>query len=85
MWWERLAVAPFALQSLLCPSRGSDTILLLLLGWAVGFCSGALLVALCLSPQLRRGILRVVYYLLQETVIEVPRPGGDRLQRYRNQ
>ena len=83
MWWERLAVAPFALQSLLCPSRGSDTLLLLLLGWTLGFFCGAFLVAICLSPQLRRGILRVLFYALQETVVEVPR--GDRLQRYRNQ
>lgn len=82
MWLERLALAPFAIQSLLCPARSSDTILLLLLGWTLGFISGGLVVALVLSSAFRRGILRVLFYALQETVAEPGR--GDRLQRYRN-
>ena len=82
MWLDRLAFAPLALQNLLCPSRSSDTILLLALGWICGAVFGALATALALSPALRRCILRGFLFALQETVGgEAPRV--DRLQRYR--
>lgn len=80
--WDKLALAPFALQGWLCPSRTSDTVLLALLAWFFGLWCGVLITSLVLSPSLRRCLLRGVAFALQEA-----QPGGqghfDRLQRYR--
>ena len=80
--WDKLALAPFALQGWLCPSRTSDTVLLVLLAWFVGLWCGCLGTAVVLSPSLRRCLLRGIAFALQEA-----QPAGpaslDRLQRYR--
>lgn len=79
--WERIALAPFALQSLICPSRSSDTILFGLLAWGFGVCCGSLATALILCPGLRRCLLRGLFFALQEAAPQEHR--FDRLQRYR--
>ncbi len=80
--WDKLALAPFALQGWLCPSRTSDTVLLVLLAWLVGLWCGVVATAVCLSPSLRRCLLRGIAFALQEAQ---PTASGslDRLQRYR--
>lgn len=88
---EKLALAPFALQSWLRPSRTSDTILFGLCAWLCGAICGACITAFLLSPGLRRFLLRALSLALQEfgPRSEV-RPAGsgvagtDRLQRYRS-
>jgi hypothetical protein len=81
--WDRLAIAPFALQAWFCPSRTSDTVLFGLLAWCCGAIFGSVCTALVLSlsPSLRRCLLRGLAYALAEAVPDFPR--GDRLQRYR--
>lgn len=82
--WDRLAIAPFALQTWLCPNRTSDTVLLGLIAWFCGACCGAFATALLLSPSLRRCLLRGLAFALAEAVPDFPRGGGaERLQRYR--
>lgn len=80
--WDRLAIAPFALQSWLCPSRTSDTVLLGLFAWFLGVLCGSFCTALALSPSLRRYLLRGLQYALAEAAPDRPR-GVDRLKRYR--
>ena len=80
--WDKLALLPLAFQSIVCPSRTSDTVLLILLSWIAGFCCGAVVASLILSPGLRGCLLRALAFALREAVpAAVPRT--DRLQRYR--
>ena len=77
---DKLGLLPFALQSLICPSRTSELLLLGLGCWFWGFACGVF-TALILSPSLRLFLLR----LLQLTVGNLdagPGPGVHRLQRY---
>lgn len=80
--WEKVALLPLAFQSLICPSRTSDTILLVLLSWFAGCLCGSALTALVLSPSLRRCLVRAAAFALREAIPEGG-PGFDRLQRYR--
>lgn len=86
---EKLALAPLAFQSLICPNRSSDTILLAICAWGCGAVCGCVVTALVLSPSLRRFLLRAASLALQEAapVVVETRPhsgaGVDRLQRYR--
>lgn len=80
--WDKLALAPFALQGWFCPSRTSDTVLLALCAWFVGLWCGCSITALVLSPSLRRCLLRGIAYALQEAQTAAP-VAVDRLQRYR--
>ena len=85
--WDRLALLPLAFQSIVCPSRTSDTVLLIILSWVAGFFAGGCIAALSiaaliLSPGLRRCLIRATAFALQEAVPE-GLPRSDRLQRYR--
>lgn len=79
--WDKLALLPFSMQSLVCPSRTSELILLGLLFWICGFFCGGLLAALVLSPGLRRGIARLLVFVLHEHTPPV-NTRASRLQRY---
>jgi len=85
--WDKLAVLPFAFQSLICPSRTSDTLLLALLAWIFGLCCGSVITALALSPGLRRCLARAIASALHEPGIGFPPAErlirADRLSRYR--
>ena len=63
-----LALAPVALQSLVCPNRTSDTILFALVALGFGVLCGAVVASLLLSPALRRFLLRAATLALQEAV-----------------
>ena len=79
--WDKVALFPFALQSLICPSRTSDTLLLAIVAWACGLLCGAAGATLILSPSLRRFLVRGLFFALQESQ---PAPAfTDRLRRYR--
>ena len=80
--WEKLALLPLAFQSIVCPSRTSDTVLLVLLSWLAGFGCGVAAAALILSPGLRGCLLRALALALRE-VVPAAVPRTDRLQRYR--
>ena len=83
--WERAALLPLALQSFLCPSRASEAILLGLACWCCGFFCGAAVVALALSPWLRRVLARFLLVALQEPFGGYPGNGRrDRLLRYQD-
>ena len=78
--WEKLALLPLAFQSVVCPSRTSDTVLLVILSWIAGFCCGVAVAALILSPGLRGCLLRALAVALREVAPAVV-PRTDRLRQ----
>ncbi len=79
--WDKVALIPFALQSLVCPSRTSDTLLLAIVAWAGGVLCGVVATSLILSPSLRRCLVRGLYFALHES--QPSSAYTDRLRRYR--
>lgn len=82
--WDAWTFFPSGVQSLFCPSRASESLLLAIAFWILGACFGSFITAICLSPLLRRVLAKVFAVVVFElSPIQNPRR-EDRLARYRN-
>ena len=82
--WDRLASLPWGIQSLFCPSRASESLLLAIGAWLLGFFCGSFITALFLSPLLRRILTKVVAVVAYELAPVNIRGREGRLARYRD-
>ncbi len=82
--WDAWTFSSSGVQSLICPSRASESLLLAIAFWILGACFGSFITAICLSPLLRRVLARVFAVVVFElSPLHNPRR-EDRLARYRN-
>ena len=80
--WSQLALLPSLLQSVVCPARTTDLLLIGLLAWLCGLATGSVATAFALSPRLRHSVWVAFLAVLSEQTLVRSLPAGNRLRRY---